>query len=132
MEPIVNRSAAAVDLDSEWKKLFEPLPQESMEEYVRKYIGLLMPEPTERLGRKRAVKERTEKLQRAELLLTLETIIACDGNMNEMARVLFIHRNTAAYRIEKLEHLLGMPLRQSDHLLRLKLALLFRDMLAMG
>ncbi|MDF2836078.1 MAG: hypothetical protein K0Q63_1718 [Paenibacillus sp.] len=130
MEPIVHSGAAADGLDSEWKNLFEPLPKESMEAYVRKYIGLLMPEQTQKLDRKRVMKERTEKLQRAELLLTLETIIACDGNMNEMARVLFIHRNTAAYRIEKLENLLGMPLRQNDNLLRLKLALLFRDMLA--
>ncbi|MGO4371306.1 PucR family transcriptional regulator [Paenibacillus sp. 2TAB19] len=129
MEPIVNRKADGDDLVNEWKALFGTLPQASMEDYVGKYLSKLLPDEPQLLEKRRDLKDRTERMQRAELLLTLETIIACDGNMNEMARALFIHRNTAAYRIEKLEKVLGLPLRQTDNLLRLKLAFLFREML---
>ncbi|WP_337102755.1 PucR family transcriptional regulator [Paenibacillus sp. YIM B09110] len=129
MEPIVNRKADGDDLVNEWKALFGTLPQASMEDYALKYLSKLLPDEPQLLEKRRDLKDRTERMQRAELLLTLETIIACDGNMNEMARALFIHRNTAAYRIEKLEKVLGLPLRQTDNLLRLKLAFLFREML---
>ncbi|MBB3110939.1 DNA-binding PucR family transcriptional regulator [Paenibacillus phyllosphaerae] len=46
-----------------------------------------------------------------------------------MARRLYIHRNTAVYRLEKLEKLLGMKLKQTGSLLRLKFAFLFKRLL---
>ena len=62
----------------------------------------------------------------AEMLRTLETYLECDGQLGETAKRLYIHRNTAAYRIEKLSELLDIDFKKTDDLLRLKLAFLFR------
>jgi purine catabolism regulator len=62
----------------------------------------------------------------AEMLRTLEAYIECDGQLGETAKRLYIHRNTAAYRIEKLSELLNVDFKKTDDLLRLKLAFLFR------
>ncbi|MDQ0116291.1 DNA-binding PucR family transcriptional regulator [Paenibacillus harenae] len=49
--------------------------------------------------------------------------------MNETAKKLFIHRNTATYRIEKLSELLEVDLKKMNVLMRLKIAFIFRRML---
>lgn len=103
------------DLDREWQTVFGEVPRERMQEYVDRCLGKLL---------------HARGLEQEELLLTLETFAACSGEINKLAATLFIHRNTAAYRIGKLERLLGMPLKHPDSLLRLKLAFLFRRMLA--
>lgn len=128
MEPVANKQAED-QLMLEWMHLFEKLPQESMTAYVERYLGGLLAMKPDRACDKPTLKERNERRQREELLLTLETLIACDGQINELAAKMFIHRNTAAYRIEKLEKLLGMPLKQTESLLRLKLAFIFKTML---
>ncbi|WP_238392393.1 PucR family transcriptional regulator [Paenibacillus antri] len=94
--------------------LFERVPKERMETYTNAILGeLLAKEP--------------EYAQ--EMLKTLEAYIECDGQMNETAKRLFIHRNTATYRIEKLSELLEIDLKKMNDLLRLKLVFLFRKML---
>lgn len=49
-----------------------------------------------------------------------------DGQLNETAKKLYIHRNTATYRIEKLSEILGVDFKKMNDLLRLKIAFLFR------
>ncbi|MGG1597705.1 PucR family transcriptional regulator [Paenibacillus naphthalenovorans] len=64
-----------------------------------------------------------------EMLHTLEVFIDNDGQMNETAKQLYIHRNTAAYRLEKIGELLGVDYKSISDLLRLKLVFVFRQML---
>ena len=68
----------------------------------------------------------------AEMLRTLETYLDCDGQLGETAKRLYIHRNTAAYRIEKLSEMLNVDFKKTDDLLRLKLAFLFRRRLGLA
>ncbi|MFC4104232.1 helix-turn-helix domain-containing protein [Paenibacillus xanthanilyticus] len=130
LEPVSNKEAGEEQLIREWAALFEQLPRASMSAYVEQVLGPLRPLPPADPRAKLSLRERNERRQREELLLTLETLIACDGQIAEMSSRLFIHRNTAAYRIEKLEKLLGMQLKQTESLLRLKLAFVFRRLLA--
>ncbi|MFB9326289.1 helix-turn-helix domain-containing protein [Paenibacillus aurantiacus] len=129
MEPVMNKEAEDGRLISEWSALFEQMPREQMRAYVARYLGPLQPPGPVNPRSRLSLRERNERRQREELLLTLETLVACGGHMNELAGRLFIHRNTAAYRLEKLERLLGMQLKQTDNLLRLKLAFVFRQLL---
>ena len=64
-----------------------------------------------------------------EMLHTLEVYLDNDGHINETAKKLFIHRNTATYRIEKLSELLDVDFKKINDLLRLKLVFMFRKML---
>ncbi|MFC4103082.1 PucR family transcriptional regulator [Paenibacillus xanthanilyticus] len=64
-----------------------------------------------------------------EMLRTLETYLECDGQLGETAKRLFIHRNTATYRIEKLSELLQVDFKKMNDLMRLKLAFVFRKRL---
>lgn len=103
------------DIDMDLLFICGEVPVDRMECYVEGCLGSLL----------------SGQSPDAEILLhTLETYVACEGRLNEMSRRLYIHRNTAAYRIEKLEKMLGMPLRPMESLLRLKLVFLFRQMLS--
>lgn len=58
---------------------------------------------------------------------TLQTIHAFfDNNLNvsETSRKLFVHRNTLVYRLEKIKKLTGLDLRQFDHAITFKVALM--------
>lgn len=94
--------------------LLGQIPAETMEKYCNGNLrGLLSREPE-------YVKE---------MLRTLEVYLENDGHVNETAKKLFIHRNTATYRIEKLSELLDVDFKKINDLLRLKLVFLFRRML---
>jgi DNA-binding PucR family transcriptional regulator len=93
--------------------LVRGIPREQMRLYVDRYLGSLM----------------AGDGYDPELLLTLETYASCNGHMNEMSSRLYIHRNTAAYRLEKLERHLGISLRESENLLLLNMVFLFRRLL---
>jgi PucR family transcriptional regulator, purine catabolism regulatory protein len=94
--------------------IFESVPREKMQTYCDRWLGGLM-------GRD------PEYVQ--EMMRTLETYLDNDGQLNETAKRLFIHRNTATYRIEKLGELLDIDFKKIDDLLRLKMAFLFRRLL---
>ncbi|WP_217592387.1 PucR family transcriptional regulator [Cohnella sp. GbtcB17] len=64
-----------------------------------------------------------------DLLRTLELYIENNGQINETAKQLFIHRNTAAYRLDKIGELLQVDFKSHANLLKLKLVLLFKHML---
>ncbi|MDF9843517.1 MULTISPECIES: PucR family transcriptional regulator [unclassified Paenibacillus] len=94
--------------------LLGQIPEESMKKYITGNLrGLLSREPE-------YVKE---------MLHTLEVYLENDGHVNETAKKLFIHRNTATYRIEKLSELLDVDFKKINDLMRLKLVFVFRKML---
>ncbi|MEK8132174.1 helix-turn-helix domain-containing protein [Paenibacillus filicis] len=61
-----------------------------------------------------------------EMMRTLEAYLLCDGQIHEAAKRLFVHRNTVAYRLEKISDILDVDFKRIDDLLRLKLAFMFR------
>ena len=50
--------------------------------------------------------------------------------MSETARKLFVHRNTLVYRLEKIKKLTGLDLREFDHAIIFKVALMVRKYLS--
>ena len=64
---------------------------------------------------------------------TLTTILAFfDNNLNvsETSRKLFVHRNTLVYRLEKIRKLTGLDLREFDHAITFKVALMVKKYLS--
>ena len=53
-----------------------------------------------------------DKNHSSELVQTLSCFCKCNGHINETARELHLHRQSLLYRIEKLEKLLGVDLKQ--------------------
>jgi carbohydrate diacid regulator len=47
-------------------------------------------------------------------------------NVSETSRKLFVHRNTLVYRLDKIKKLTGLDLRQFDHAITFKVALMVR------
>ena len=62
----------------------------------------------------------------ADLLQTLEAYFALQGNQRSMAKALFVHYNTIAYRLRTIEELCGVDLNDPDDRLQLELALYLR------
>ncbi|MFD2372052.1 PucR family transcriptional regulator [Brevibacillus sp. GCM10020057] len=63
----------------------------------------------------------------AEQLETLETLFACQLNVSDTARRLYVHRNTLLYRLDKLTEQTGLDPRQFPDAVLLQLLLLFRQ-----
>ncbi len=63
-----------------------------------------------------------------DMLDTLQMYVDCDGNVKEAADQLFVHRNTVAYRLDKICKLLKIDLKNTNDLLRIKIALIFHQM----
>lgn len=57
-----------------------------------------------------------------DLFETLEAYLESWGNVGEMARSLYVHRNTARYRIQRIQELLGHSLEDADYRFVLHLA----------
>ena len=64
-----------------------------------------------------------------ENLKTLLAYLDNGLNISQAAKALFIHRNTMFYRVEQLEKLLGMDLKDTNHVFRLRLALYIKELL---
>lgn len=73
--------------------------------------------------------ERYDQEHRAELIPTLEAFFACDGNLQRTAERLFLHRNSLAYRLRRIQEITGMDLRRWEDCFRLQLALKIRPIL---
>ncbi|MHB1132182.1 MAG: PucR family transcriptional regulator [Chloroflexota bacterium] len=63
-----------------------------------------------------------------ELVHTLEVLFANDGNLQRAADALFLHRNTLAYRLERIEDISGLSLHDPEDRLCLQLALKIKDL----
>ena len=63
-----------------------------------------------------------EEMQEGDLCETLEAYLLHDCNANATAEILFIHRNTMRYRLDKIRHILNVDLSELSECLELKLA----------
>ena len=72
---------------------------------------------------------KTARLFNDEMLHTIEMFFAKDLNLSDTARQLYIHRNTLVYRLEKIKKLTGLDLREFDHAIIFKVALMVKKYL---
>jgi len=61
-----------------------------------------------------------------ETLFTIQKFFENNLNVSETARKLFVHRNTLVYRLEKIRKLTGLDLREFDHAIVFKIALMVK------
>ncbi len=64
-----------------------------------------------------------------ETLFTIQRFFDNNLNVSETARKLFVHRNTLVYRLEKIKKLTGLDLREFDHAIVFKIALMVKKYL---
>ncbi len=69
-----------------------------------------------------------ESLDR-ETLMTIQCFFENNLNVSETSRKLFVHRNTLVYRLEKIKKLTGLDLREFDHAIVFKVALMVKKYL---
>ena len=65
-----------------------------------------------------------DRTRRSDLILTLKTYFASGGNASEAADRLFLHRNSMLYRLERIQKLIGLDLKDDRVALALQLGLL--------
>lgn len=65
-----------------------------------------------------------------ETLFTILKFFENNLNVSETSRKLFVHRNTLVYRIEKIKKLTGLDLREFDHAIIFRVALMVKQYLA--
>jgi Sugar diacid utilization regulator len=61
-----------------------------------------------------------------ETLFTIQKFFENNLNVSETSRKLFVHRNTLVYRLEKIRKLTGLDLREFDHAIVFKVALMVK------
>ena len=64
-----------------------------------------------------------------ETLFTIQKFFENNLNVSETSRKLFVHRNTLVYRLEKIKKLTGLDLREFDHAIIFKVALMVKKYL---
>lgn len=64
-----------------------------------------------------------------ETLFTIQKFFENNLNVSEASRKLFIHRNTLVYRLEKIKKITGLDLREFDHAIVFKIALMVKKYL---
>ena len=69
-----------------------------------------------------------ESLDR-ETLITIQCFFENNLNVSETSRKLFVHRNTLVYRLEKIRKLTGLDLREFEHAITFKVALMVKKYL---
>jgi carbohydrate diacid regulator len=69
-----------------------------------------------------------ESLDR-ETLMTIQCFFENNLNVSETSRKLFVHRNTLVYRLEKIRKLTGLDLREFEHAITFKIALMVKKYL---
>ena len=70
-----------------------------------------------------------ESLDR-ETLMTVQSFFENNLNVSETSRKLFVHRNTLVYRLEKIRKITGLDLREFEHAITFKVALMVKKYLA--
>ena len=61
-----------------------------------------------------------------ETLLPIQSFFENNLNVSETSRKLFVHRNTLVYRLEKIRKITGLDLREFDHAITFKVALMVK------
>ena len=64
-----------------------------------------------------------------ETLFTIDKFFKNNLNVSETSRKLFVHRNTLVYRLEKIKKITGLDLREFDHAIIFKVALMVKKYL---
>ena len=64
-----------------------------------------------------------------ETLQTIDKFFENSLNVSETSRKLFVHRNTLVYRLEKIKKITGLDLREFDHAIIFKVALMVKKYL---
>ncbi len=64
-----------------------------------------------------------------ETLMTVQSFFENNLNVSETSRKLFVHRNTLVYRLDKIRKLTGLDLREFDHAVTFKVALMVKKYL---
>lgn len=90
-------------------RLFDSVPASIRATFAHEKLGGLLEETT----------------YSRELLWTLQVYLESNGQAREAAKRLYVHRNTLAYRLERLQALLGCDLKDLDAVIDLRLALEF-------
>ena len=70
-----------------------------------------------------------ENLDR-ETLITIQAFFENNLNVSETSRKLFVHRNTLVYRLDKIKKLTGLDLREFEHAITFKVALMVKKYLS--
>ncbi|MBR4868286.1 MAG: helix-turn-helix domain-containing protein [Clostridia bacterium] len=65
-----------------------------------------------------------------ETLFTIQRFFDNNLNVSETSRKLFVHRNTLVYRLEKIKKLTGLDLREFEHAIVFKIALMVNKYLS--
>ena len=65
-----------------------------------------------------------------EALTTIQAFFENNLNVSETSRKLFVHRNTLVYRLEKIRKLTGLDLREYEHAITFKVALMVKKYLS--
>jgi len=65
-----------------------------------------------------------------ETLQTIQCFFENNLNVSETSRKLFVHRNTLVYRLEKIRKLTGLDLREFEHAITFKVALMVKKYLS--
>ena len=64
-----------------------------------------------------------------ETLFTIDKFFENSLNVSETSRKMFVHRNTLVYRLEKIKKITGLDLREFDHAIIFKVALMVKKYL---
>jgi carbohydrate diacid regulator len=65
-----------------------------------------------------------------ETVLTIQKFFENNLNVSETARSLFVHRNTMVYRLEKVKRITGLDIRNFDHAVIFKVAMMVKKYLS--
>jgi len=65
-----------------------------------------------------------------ETLFTIQKFFENNLNVSETSRKLFVHRNTLVYRLDKIKKLTGLDLREFEHAIIFKIALMVKKYLS--
>ena len=87
-------------------RIAEGLPSESAEKHLSEILG------------SGGLKVFSDK----ELIKTAETFLSCNLNLSETARELYVHRNTLTYRLDRIERITGLNIRNFKDALTFKIA----------
>lgn len=68
-----------------------------------------------------------KKLLTGEMLATIDKFFENSLNLSETARQLFIHRNTLVYRLDKIQKIMGLDLRNFHHAVTFKIMMMLMD-----
>ena len=103
--------------------------------YTRLGIGRLiyqLPETLCRLFLDEVFDEGAYESLDSETILTIQKFFENSLNVSETSRLLYVHRNTLVYRLDKILKITGLDLRNFDDAITFKVAMLVRKFLDIG